>query len=98
MYGHNDYKERKFAWPKLSSQSRYRMQAWGVGGDFNITSLAHENFPTGRATKGWRQFGTYAAFLLNTFIIFSGNRSSAINFSDAKAKSTARPIICMAWD
>lgn len=59
VYGPNDYKERRFVWPELSSLSIYCSELWCIGEDFNITWWAHERFPIKRITKGMRKFNSF---------------------------------------
>lgn len=44
-----DYKKR-FIWPELFSLSNYCLEAWCLGGDFNITRTIQECYPAERMT------------------------------------------------
>ena len=51
--------EKKTLWPELSSILECGVEAWCLGGDFNVTRMADERPPIGRNTRGMRLFNNF---------------------------------------
>ena len=51
VYGPCKYKERRFMWPELLSLLECCVEAWCMGGDFNVIRWAHKHFPLAEAQE-----------------------------------------------
>lgn len=59
VYRPNDYRERKHLWAELQSLAAYCVEAWCIGGDFNVIRRIQERLPQGRVIRGMRKFNNF---------------------------------------
>ena len=99
VYGPNDYRKRKHLWAELQSLAAYCVEAWCIGGDFNITRWIQERLPQGRVTRGMRKFNNFIALAQLMEIPLSNGKFTWPREGNVTSRSLLdRFLISSSWD